>query len=342
MLKSARPFPLAAAAASLAGLLFCLWVFFTGGRALCLTDGCTLFQDFRLAGISLWQAGTALFSVLLVLSLFRLSGAAHLLAALALAADAVLLCVMLFTAPCVNCLIVGSLIAVTFLAFRSAALPVRRERSSLAVLWLVLLIINLGGVLRDLADPWTPLPAQEEASVQVYFSPSCPACRTLLSRADALSDAAWYPVPEDTRDIWVIAAMAERLEKGMSLEQAATEARQSVPEGEAFEGDSSFRLGLLRPGMLLLQFRLWRNHAHVLAAGSDRLPFVEFRGLPAFLAEPAPEPEKSAPDTSDELSPEIPGLNVAGFCDGESEEPCEETPAISPSGSLIDTSGMMP
>ena len=56
MLKSPRPFSPAAAAASLAGLLFCLWVFLTGGRALCLTDGCTLFQDFRLAGISLWQA----------------------------------------------------------------------------------------------------------------------------------------------------------------------------------------------------------------------------------------------------------------------------------------------
>ncbi len=344
MLKSARPFPSAAAAASLAGLLFCLWVFFTGGRALCLTDGCTLFQDFRLAGISLWQAGIALFSALLALALLRLCRAAHVLAALALAADAVLLCVMLFTAPCVNCLIVGTLIAVTFLAFRAASMPVRRERSSLAVLWFVLLVVDLGGVARDLADPWTPLPAQEASSVEVYFSPSCPACRTLLSRADELENAAWYPVPEDTRDIWIIAGMTERLERGLPLVQAVSEARQSVPEGEAFEGDASFRLGLLRPGMLLLQFRLWRNHAHVLAAGSDRLPFVEFRGLPAFLAEPGPVPAQEShagASASDAILTDIPGLGVAGFCDGESETPCEEPPVLPSSGSLIDTSGMI-
>lgn len=344
MLKNARPFPSAAAAASLAGLLFCLWVFFTGGRALCLTDGCTLFQDFRLAGISLWQAGIVLFSVLLALALLRLSRAAHVLAALALAADAVLLGIMLFTAPCVNCLIVGSLIAVTYVAFRSAVLPPRSERSTLATLWIVLLVIDLGGVVRDLADPWTPLPVQNESSVQVYFSPSCPACRTLLAHEEELANAAWYPVPEDARDIWIIADMTERLKNGMPLAQAAAEARKAVPEAEAFENDASFRLGLLKPSMLLLQFRLWRNHAHVLAAGSDRLPFVEFKGLPAFLADPRPAPErgeKPSPEADAPVLTDIPGLGVAGFCDGESEIPCEDTSPSPASGTLIDTSGMI-
>ena len=343
MLKSPRPFSPAAAAASLAGLLFCLWVFLTGGRALCLTDGCTLFQDFRLAGISLWQAGIVLFSVLLVLSLLRLSRAAFLLASLALAADTVLLGIMLFTAPCVNCLIVGSLIALSFLTFRTAVQPVHRERSVLAVVWCVLLVVDLGGVVRDMADPWSPLPAKD-SSVQVYFSPSCRACRTLLSHADSLADAAWYPVPEDTRDIWIIADMAERLERGTPLEKAAEEARLAAPDPADFEKDASFRLGLLKPGMLLLQFRLWRNHAHVLAAGSDRLPFVEFRGLPAFLAEtPAPDPAESAPRAADPSAvPDIPGLGVAGFCGGESETPCEDIPTPPDAPSLIDTSGMVP
>ena len=86
MLRNTRPFPLVAAAVSLAGLLFCLWVFFTGGEALCLTDGCTLFQDFRLAGISLWQAGAFLFAVLLILSLLRRTREAFLCAAGYLAA----------------------------------------------------------------------------------------------------------------------------------------------------------------------------------------------------------------------------------------------------------------
>ena len=339
MLKSVRPIPLAATAVCLAGLLFCLWVFFTGGKSLCLTDGCSLFQDFRLAGISLWQAGAVLFAALLALALLRLSRPAYLLAGLALTADAVLLCIMLFTAPCVNCLIVGSLIALAYLAFRDAVLPVQRDRSALVMVWTVLLIADLGSVLRDFADPWSPLPG-EHASVQVYFSPSCRACQTLISHADDLNNARWYPVPEDTRDIWVIAAMEERLSRGLSLEQAVEEARRVVPEAEAFDNDAGYRLGLLKPGMLLLQFRLWRNHAHVLAAGSDRLPFVEFMGLPSFLAEPVAQPRSDLSDAHE--TPDIPGLNVAGFCDGESETPCEEPPAPLTEGNLIDTSGMVP
>lgn len=345
MLKSPRPFPAAAAAVCLAGLLFCLWVFFTGGSALCLTDGCTLFQDFRLAGISLWQAGIVLFAVLLALTLPRLSRAALLLAASALTADIVLLGIMIFTAPCVNCLVVGGLIALSFLAFRNAVPPVRKERSTLLLIWLVLLVVNVGSVLRDLAEPWTPLPArQEQASVHVYFSPSCRACQTLLSRAGELDGASWYPVPEDSRDIWIIAAMADRLEQGMPVAQAVEEARKSVPDPAAFDADAGFRFGLLRPDMLLLQFRLWRNHAHVLAAGSDRLPFVEFLGLPAFLVPPpaSAQDRHGTPAVQDRDAPAVPGLDVAGFCDGESETPCQEPGETASGSDLIDTSGMLP
>ena len=351
MLKSTRSIPLAAAAACLAGLLFCLWVFFTGGRSLCLTDGCVLFQDFRLAGISLWQAGAALFAALLALALLRLSRIALLLASLALAADVVLLIVMLFTAPCVNCLIVASFIALSFAAFRAAEPPARKERSALLVLWAVLLVVDLGGVLRDLAEPWSPLESDSEASVQIYFSPSCPACRTLLERADGLTDAAWYPVAENERDILVIAAMTEQLEKGLPVARAVEEADRSVPS--ASDDGSDFRLSLLRPDMLLLQLCLWRNHAHVLGAGSDRLPFLEFKGLPAFLMDtPGPENEENAsraaqpspdfflPDQNE--FPSIPGLNVAGFCDGSEETPCEDGSTEVPAHELIDTSGLIP
>jgi hypothetical protein len=80
-----RPFPVVPAVVSLAGLLFCLWVHLTGGESLCLTDGCTLFQDFRLAGFSLWQGGLVLFSLLLVLCLLRFVPFARLCASAALA-----------------------------------------------------------------------------------------------------------------------------------------------------------------------------------------------------------------------------------------------------------------
>ena len=342
MLKSTRPFPLVTAAVSFVGLLFCIWVFFTGGEALCLTDGCALFQDFRLAGISLWQAGAAFFCCLLILALLRLVRAACCCAALALAADTALLCVMLFTAPCVNCLIVGSLIALSFLAFRSESEYGKKERSALALVWFLLLLVNVGSVLRDTSEPWSPLPAQKEASVHIYFSPSCRACRTLLSRADDLKGAQWFPVPEDTRDIWVISAMTKNLEKGMSLELAVEEAQKAVPALPDFKDDASFRLGLLRPGMLLLQFRLWQNHAHVLSAGNDRLPFLEFKGLPTFLTEPPAPVQSSSPAVDGPPSPLIPEIGVAGFCDGTAESPCENGEPGEAPAPLIDTSAMLP
>jgi hypothetical protein len=98
--------------------------------------------------------------------------------------------------------------------------------------------------------------------------------------------------------------------------------------------------------MLLLQFRLWKNRAHVLAAGSDRLPFVEFKGLPSFLngekKSVPPTPERGANSPA-----EVPGidLGVAGFCGGEKKkEDCESNDSTKmshpyPSGP-IDTSGM--
>ena len=71
----------------------------------------------------------------------------------------------------------------------------------------------------------------------------------------------------------------------------------------------------LSPGALLLQFRLWRNAARVLDAGSDRLPFVEFHGAPAVLQTPPPAAETaSSPAVPDAVTSPLPFLNVTGFC----------------------------
>jgi hypothetical protein len=77
----------------------------------------------------------------------------------------------------------------------------------------------------------------------------------------------------------------------------------------------------------------------VLAAGSDRLPFVQFMGLPSFLRPDAPAAQQAhAPsDTSGTLV--LPDLGVSAFCGGE-ESSCDEAPAESTPGGLIDTSGM--
>jgi hypothetical protein len=101
--------------------------------------------------------------------------------------------------------------------------------------------------------------------------------------------------------------------------------------------------------MLLLQFRLWKNHAAALASGSDRLPLVQFMGVPRFMREtppPATQEHSHAPfpapsyDASPTGIPGILDFGVAGFCGGEKKnDSCKEDSA-SPVP-LIDTSGLL-
>lgn len=336
----------------LVGLAFCLWVRLSGGQALCLTDGCALFQDFSLAGISLWTAASAFFGLMLLVCALRLPQFALFLAGAALAADILLMAVMSFTAPCVNCLLVGLLLALTFFALlRETALHKRARHSPLLLLWALFFTLSAGGVLRDSTELWSPLPRPETSSVQVFFSPSCRACQTLAEQADALPDAAWFPVAEDTRDVWLIRAMSRHLAEGLPLREAIAKAHDSLPslaDAPDIMALPEYRFGLLKPGMLLLQFRLWKNRAHVLAAGSDRLPFVEFRGLPSFLREENVSAPASETPKADPSSPaEIPGidLGVAAFCGGnKAKEDCTndnsvKNPSPPPLGP-IDTSVM--
>jgi hypothetical protein len=259
--------------------------------------------------------------------------------------------VMSLTAPCVNCLIVGLLIALTFFALlRETALHRRARRSLLLLAWVLLFAVNAGGILRDASELWSPLPRPEQTSVQVFFSPSCRACQTLAEQASSLPDTAWFPVAEDSRDIWLIRAMAKRIAEGLPLSEAIAAAHRDIP-GLADAPDlmalPEYRFGLLKPNMLLLQLRLWKNRAHVLSAGSDRLPFVEFRGLPTFLREADHVPPSPSADAAPSGHAEVPGidLGVAGFCGGEKKpDDCRNDNSVknlppTPS-TLIDTSGM--
>jgi hypothetical protein len=251
---------------------------------------------------------------------------------------------MLVTAPCINCLIVGLLLAITFAALRhdkkhsleNAARKLPSKRSCLLTFWAVLFLFNLGGVLRDLPSLWSPVPYTGQSSIQIFFSPSCRACNELIKQADRLPHARWFPVPEDERDIWVIQAMTEQLIQGVSLEKAVEYAQTSVPALPEFSTKKEFQIRLLRPDMLILQFRLWKNRAHVLASGSDHIPFVEFMGLPSFFMHNV---DDTHPDNKSPLS-DIPELNVAGFCSGENATPCESPENTS--RPVIDTSGLLP
>lgn len=340
---------------SLFGVLFSLWNIWGEPEALCVTGGCDLFGGFAVAGVSLWWGGVAGCAVLLLVSIPGAAVAGVILAGIGLVLDMFLLTVMLVTAPCFPCLIIGLVLALTYRAFRLAVREERRQRrplptSALLVAWSVLFVVNVGGVVREEVTPWALTVtggegpggiAPSEAAVQIYFSPSCPACVKLVEALDGSSAApsggvAWYPVEEGELDAPILADMEKRMRGGAGLSSAMNAARAA----------SAPRQDRIFPGGPLLRLRLWINRAHVLAAGSSRLPFVEFRGAPAALSrnpEKGPAASAGTSSVSSALSvppaaggggTELPFLGVVGFCDG--SEPCSD-PAVS--GPLTTPSG---
>ncbi len=329
---------------SLAGILFSCWNLWGTPEVLCVTEGCRLFQNFTIGGISLWLIGAVSFAVFLFAALLGFAAVGYFAAAFGLMLDCVLLCVMIAAAPCFNCLIIGLLLALVFLAFRA----VRRERreggrinerwrprrsaSPLFILWGFLFLLDAGVVVHGMMKPW-PLPTgNAAASARIYFSPSCEACRSLVAAA-AGEDASvvWYPVAEKESDLAVIAEIIRRTEAGEKLPSALDAALASSPVSDA---STSPLLAL--PQRALLQLRLWRNRAHVLEAGSERLPFVEFTGVPAvLLREPPSQTSPKTPGQAFERPSSDAGeqgnvsrraedslFGVSGFCAG--EEPCEK------------------
>lgn len=313
---------------SLTGLAFCCWNLWGTPEVLCVTEGCRLFQNFSVMGISLWAAGAAAFVVLMLGSLPGLGFAGYLASALGLLLDCVLLCVMIVAAPCFNCLIIGLLLAMTFLAFRSSWQEEQRRGqyaekkgfSPLFLFWLLLFLLDAGVVAHGLMKPW-PLPFGNAASAtRIYFSPSCEACRSLVSASsEDARNIAWYPVAENDGDMAAIGEILRRTQAGESL----ADVLESMSQGVA---DTNPASSFLERG--ILQLRLWRNRAHVLEAGSERLPFVEFSGAPSVLLRPS-KPDKSRDEAQSPVNESL--FGVSGFCS--EEEPCE-TPDLPVRGSL--------
>lgn len=325
---------------ALLGLLFSLWTLFGNEVNFCVTAGCTLYQDFTIAGVSLWVIGAASFAVFMLLAVTGSVRIGRFLSGLALLADCGLLLLMAVTAPCLNCLIAAVFFALTYRSFRLAALagnadkPSAPGRSWLVVAWLVLFLMNAGAVLRSETGSWAALGSDEDASVRMYFTPGCPSCREGLAALSGSVETAFYPMAAEDGDYFKVQAMIPLLDKGMNIAEAA----QQVQEISA----GSFR-DVLSPEHLLLRLRMLRNKAHVFASGSTKVPYFEFHGLPSMLkkrnqrrenapAPASPQPSQSAPqqlqpdpgtmpptshnpDLPEELAPP-----VSGHCSG--EKPC--------------------
>lgn len=275
---------------ALLGTAFCVWSALGNDVNFCVTTGCTLYQDFTVAGISLWWFGTAAFGALAGLSLLGAADWGRILAALALFGDICLLLLMACTAPCVSCLVAALLFALVYFFLRRASAPQSRMRgkeqrnSVLLWVWLALFVVNLGAVARSQTDVWPILGESENAATRMFFSPSCRYCIEGINALSGKVDVAFYPLAETDADVWKVARMRALLDEGFNLAQALAQSQNAT----APSGIDSWR-----PDMLLLRFRLLRNKAHIFAAGSQGVPFFEQRGLPGDIRERVERPHQS-------------------------------------------------
>ena len=283
-MKQAYGIPGGALASAFLGMLFCLWTALGNEVAFCVTAGCSLYQDLVIAGLSLWWIGAAAFAALLCLALLGAVPAGHRLAGLILLADVLLLLLMALTAPCVSCLVVACFFALTYWLFGRALHRDQRHAARLPLLlavWLVLFVVNAGQVLRLQGDVWAVSENPDQATVRMFFSPSCAACREGINLLSGSVDVAFCPVAENDADVARVERMLALLEEGRSLREAVAGC-QDVDE----PGPWAF----LHPGQWGLRLRLQRNRAHIFSAGSRTVPFFEYRGLPAMLRKQAQPP----------------------------------------------------
>lgn len=283
---------------------FCVWSAAGNEVNLCITVGCALFHETTLAGISLWWFGAAAFAVLALLALAGAARWGTLVANLALLADTGLLLLMAATAPCLSCLMVAVFFAASYALFRHAAFHRRMDATALKntpgpgpsvllLAWGLLFIINAGAAVRTQVDVWALTDNAQDATVRLFFSPSCPSCREAVTLLSGHVDVAFYPVAENEADFYKTARMQQLLNEGNSMAEALS-AAQSVTENSSLTAFS--------PDRILLRLRLLRNKAHVFLAGSQTIPFLEYQGLPSMLR------DTNRPRRSERRKPVVPPL----------------------------------
>lgn len=268
---------------ALVAVAYCVWTAFGNDVNVCVTEGCSLYQDANLGGVSLWWIGAVTFAVLALLALVGAARVGRVIAGLALAGDIVLLLLMAATAPCISCLGAALFFAGVYACFRRADMDpqgkgVPSRRSILVLCWLVLFLINAGASARLAASVWSISDPSGTPSVRVFYSPSCSACAQAIETLSGNVSVAFYPVAETPEDVYMVAAMREAVERGLNMKEALELAKKAENPGG---------LAAISPDMLWLRLRLLRNKAHVYLSGSQTVPFIEYHGLPSMLVSKA-------------------------------------------------------
>jgi len=251
---------------ALLGLVLCL-LNAAGADIFCLTDGCAIYASYSLFGLSIYSGGAAGFAVILVLAL--LSGKSGFGRSLlfwtifiGLILDMVLLAWQLMYWPCSSCLAVAVLLggagAGFWLKFPHLH---RRLLKGVLLVWVVMLVPAAVAAGKEiLVSPWM-IYGSPKADIQVFFSPTCPACSTevakLLKSAE-LDRVAFYPVAKNERDVRLVAAL---LRQDVAVAQDLGKLFQIEPDAT------------LEPS-LELRWQLARNKMVLARHGAQMIPFI--------------------------------------------------------------------
>jgi hypothetical protein len=293
---------------SLLGLALCL-LNAAGAKLFCLTAGCALYAGYSLFGLSFYVYGAVAFGVIFLLAMAarKIPRVPPLLGGIiftALFLDLLFLGWQVLYWPCSSCLVVALLLAGTAVGYwRSYPSLCRHLFKGVALVWLLLFIPAVLAAGKEvLLTPWA-LYGPADASVRVFFSPTCPACTSevtkLLHHPD-VARMAFYPVAKNDQDLRLLAAL---LQEG--IEQPAN-------LGRLFGSDMKEATSL-PPG---LRWRLAKNKMALAQHGAQSIPFI----LSSTVISASHPPWENLLSPSDSTQPsEASGCGIVD----QQELPCE-------------------
>jgi hypothetical protein len=251
------------AAIAMVGFFFCLLSALGITDTFCLTQGCEVYKGYTVAGVSFYWIGAAVFLVLGLISLWP--GAYGLLAILTgivLVGDFVFLIIQFLLWPCTNCMVVALLLG--SFAWILAG-HVRSGLRILCMVWLLLFSANILHLAKDSISPW-PVLGQNNAEIQVFFSPTCPACRQVveyfLRHPELANYVVFYPLAKNEDDRQRIKLLVQNLKQGMPAAQAFAIHWQTLARHDKLNQD------------WIITFNLWRNQLHLAKKGATQVPLV--------------------------------------------------------------------
>lgn len=290
------------------GLVFCL-INAMGADFLCLTSGCAIYANYTLFGLSFYLYGAIAFALILVLAIAARKK--HLFARilwpvllLGLFLDTLFLGWQMFFWPCLSCLIVALLLGWAAVAYW-LKYPFARGQifKGVLLLWVIFLIpVAISASKEIFMSPW-PIYGDPDASIRIFFSPTCPACATEIAKllqSPYAERVGYYPVAKDERDMELFAAfLEEEIKEARDLQKLFLEngARTVEPSRD-------------------LRWKLMRNQIALASYGAQTIPYMT---SPMVLEIPQPSFDGMFSQPAPWEQPEPGGCGFFGAQD----EPCD-------------------